>query len=149
MQKRNKTNATWRLGGSSRAVTGSHFCSGTAYNAYDAYAETSRAESFNSARLVLNGDNMLRLCDPSNLLFEYSFYLLRSDALFSNYFEDLLYVHERRSTSQRSVGEWASPMKPGERGHQSDLLEDRSWTISRSRLAAGADVKGNSQSGGP
>ena len=33
---------------------------------------------------------MLGLCDPSNLLFEYSFYLPRSDALFSNYFEDLL-----------------------------------------------------------
>jgi len=26
---------------------------------------------------------MLGLCDPSNLLFEYSFYPLRSDALFS------------------------------------------------------------------
>ena len=51
------------------------------------YTEPSRAESFDSARLVLNGDNML--CDPSNLLFEYSFYLLRSDVLFSNYFEDL------------------------------------------------------------
>jgi len=34
--------------------------------------------------------NMLGLCDPSNLLFEYSFYPLRSDALFSNYFEYLL-----------------------------------------------------------
>jgi len=34
--------------------------------------------------------NMLGLCDPSNLLFEYSFYPPRSDALFSNYFEDLL-----------------------------------------------------------
>ena len=33
---------------------------------------------------------MLGLCNPSNLLFEYSFYLPRSDALFSNYFEDLL-----------------------------------------------------------
>jgi len=34
---------------------------------------------------------MLGLCDPSNfLLFEYSFYPPRSDALFSNYFEDLL-----------------------------------------------------------
>jgi len=32
---------------------------------------------------------MLGLCDPSNLLFEYSFYPLRSDVLFSNYFEDL------------------------------------------------------------
>jgi len=34
--------------------------------------------------------NMLGLYDPSNLLFEYSFYPPRSDALFSNYFEDLL-----------------------------------------------------------
>ena len=92
MQKRNKTNATWRLGGSSRAVAGSHFCSGTAYNAYDAYAEPSRAKSFDSARLVLNDDNMLGLCDPSSLLFEYSFYLPRSDALFSNYFEDLFII---------------------------------------------------------
>jgi len=33
--------------------------------------------------------NMLGLCDPSNLLFEYSFYPPRSDTLFSNYFEDL------------------------------------------------------------
>jgi len=32
------------------------------------------------------------LCDPSNLLFEYSFYLPMSDALFSNYFEDLFKV---------------------------------------------------------
>jgi len=32
---------------------------------------------------------MLGLCGPSNLLFEYSFYPLRSDVLFSNYFEDL------------------------------------------------------------
>jgi len=31
--------------------------------------------------------NMLGLCDPSNLLFVLS---ARSDALFSNYFEDLL-----------------------------------------------------------
>ena len=30
------------------------------------------------------------LCDPSNLLFEYSFYPPRSDALFSNYSEDYL-----------------------------------------------------------
>ena len=68
----------------------SHFCSGTAYNAHT-YAEPSRAESFDSARLVLNGDNMLGLCDSSNfLLFEYSFYPPRSDVLFSNYFEDLL-----------------------------------------------------------
>jgi len=54
----------------------------------DAYAESpSRAES-DSARLVLNGDNMLGLCEPSNF---YSFYPPRSDALFSNYFkEDLL-----------------------------------------------------------
>jgi len=59
-------------------------------NAYDVYAEPSQAESFDSARLVLNGDNMLGLCDPSNLLFEYSFYPPRSDMLFSNYFEDLL-----------------------------------------------------------
>ena len=58
--------------------------------AYDAYAKPSRAESFDSARVVLNGDNMLELCDPSNLLFDYSFYPPRSDALFSNYFEDLL-----------------------------------------------------------
>ena len=48
-----------------------------------------RAESFDSAPLVLNGDNMLGLCDPSNLLFEYSFYPPRSDELFSNYFEQL------------------------------------------------------------
>ena len=34
--------------------------------------------------------NILGLCDPSNLLFDYSFYPPRSDALFSNYFEDLL-----------------------------------------------------------
>ena len=60
-------------------------------HAYDAYAEPSRAESFDSARLVLNGDNMLGLCDPSNLLFKYSFYPPRSDALFSNYFEDLFH----------------------------------------------------------
>jgi len=33
--------------------------------------------------------NMLGLCDPSNLLFVLS---ARSDALFSNYFEDLLSV---------------------------------------------------------
>jgi len=33
---------------------------------------------------------MLGLCDPSNLRFEYSFYPPRSDAFFSNYFEDLL-----------------------------------------------------------
>jgi len=33
--------------------------------------------------------NMLGLCDPSNLLFEYSFYPPRSNELFSNYFEDL------------------------------------------------------------
>jgi len=78
------------IGGSSRAVAGSHFCSGTAYNAYDAYAKPSRAKSFDLARLVLNGDNMLGLYDPSNLLFEYSFYPPRSDTLFSNYFEDLL-----------------------------------------------------------
>jgi len=39
---------------------------------------------------MTSGDNMLGLCDPSNLLFKYSFYPLRSDALFSNYFEDLL-----------------------------------------------------------
>jgi len=72
-------------------VAGSRFCSGTAYiNAYDAYAEPSRAESLDWARLVLNGDNMTGLCDPSNLLFEYSFCPPRSDALFSNYFEDLL-----------------------------------------------------------
>ena len=32
--------------------------------------------------------NMLGLCDTSNLLFEYSFYPQRSDALFSNYCED-------------------------------------------------------------
>jgi len=70
---------------------GSHFCSCTAYNAYDAYAEPGPAESFDSARIVLNGGNMLGLCDPSNLLFEYSFYPPRSDALFSNYFEDLLH----------------------------------------------------------
>ena len=38
-----------------------------------------RAESFDWARLVLNDDNMLGLCDPSNLLFEYSFYPPRSD----------------------------------------------------------------------
>ena len=36
--------------------------------------------------------NMLGLCDPSNLLFEYSFYPPRSDALFPNYFEDLFYI---------------------------------------------------------
>jgi len=69
---------------------GSHFCSCTAYNAYDAYAEPGPAESFDSARIVLNGGNMLGLCDPSNLLFEYSFYPPRSDALYSNYIEDLL-----------------------------------------------------------
>jgi len=34
--------------------------------------------------------NMLGLCNPSNLLFEYSFYPPRSDALFLNYFEELL-----------------------------------------------------------
>jgi len=39
--------------------------------------------------------NMLGLCDPSNLLLEYSFYQLRSDALFSNYFEDLLQMITR------------------------------------------------------
>jgi len=33
--------------------------------------------------------NMLGLCDPGNLLFKYSFYPPRSDALFQNYFEDL------------------------------------------------------------
>jgi len=66
---------------------GSHFCSGTAYNAYD--AEPSRAESFDMARLVLNGNNLLGLCDASNLLFECSFYPATTDALFSNYFEDL------------------------------------------------------------
>ena len=59
----------------------------------DAYADTpSRAESY-SAQLILNGDNMLGLCDPSNfLLFEYSFYPPRSDALFSNYFKDLFFI---------------------------------------------------------
>jgi len=95
VQKSNKTNATWRLGDSSRAMAGSHFCSGTAYvNAYNAYAEPSRAESFDSTRLVLNGDNMLGLCDPSNFLFEYSFYPPRSNVLFSNYFEDLFTMGE-------------------------------------------------------
>jgi len=59
-------------------------------HAYDAYGEPSQTESFDSARLVLNGDNMLGLCYPSNLLFEYSFYPPRSDTLFSSYFEDLL-----------------------------------------------------------
>jgi len=57
----------------------------------DAYAESPSRAISDSARLVLNGDNVLGLCDPSNLLFEYSFYLPRSDALFSNYFEDLLF----------------------------------------------------------
>jgi len=35
---------------------------------------------------------MLGLCDPSNLLFEYSFYPPRTDTLFSNYFEDLFHI---------------------------------------------------------
>jgi len=35
--------------------------------------------------------NMLGLCDPSNLLFVLS---ARSDALFSNYFEDLLSIED-------------------------------------------------------
>jgi len=48
---------------------------------------------------------MLGLCDPSNLLLEYSFYTPRSDALFSNYFEDLLYVwHSRSDVMVVSVG---------------------------------------------
>ena len=37
---------------------------------------------------------MLGLCDPSNLPFEYSFYPPRSDALFSNYFEDLFVIND-------------------------------------------------------
>jgi len=79
---KNVTNATWRLGGSSRAVGPAViFAAAQHTSAYDAYAEPSRAESFNSARLVLNGDNMLGLCNPSNLLFEYSFYPPRSNAL--------------------------------------------------------------------
>jgi len=69
---------------------GSHFCSGTAY--VNAYTEPSLAESFDSAQLILNGDNMLGLRDPINLLFEYSFHPPRSNALFSNNLEDLLHV---------------------------------------------------------
>jgi len=88
VQKRNKTNATWRSGGSSRAVARQSFFQ--RHSIQCAYAEPSRAESLDSARLVLNGNNMLGLCDPSNLLFEYSFYPPRSDVLFSDYFEDLL-----------------------------------------------------------
>ena len=45
-----------------------HFATGQRTSHTDAYADTpSRAES-HSASLVLNGDNMLGLCDPSNLL---------------------------------------------------------------------------------
>jgi len=34
----------------------------------DTYADTPSRAECHSARLVLNGDNMLGLCDPSNLL---------------------------------------------------------------------------------
>ena len=81
MQKRNKTNATWPFGGSSRAVAPAVIFAVAQHTiAYDAYAEPSRAESFDLARLVLNGDwrQHARAVHPSNLLFEYSFYLPRS-----------------------------------------------------------------------
>ena len=47
--------------------------------------------------------NMLWLCDPSNLLLEYSFYPPRSDVLFSNYFEDLLRYADRVHSGQRNA----------------------------------------------
>ena len=90
-QKRNKTNTTWRYARAANSYGQAVILLRHSIQRHtDAYAESlSRAESY-SARLVLNGDNMLWLCDSSNfLLFEYSFHPPRSDALFSNYFEDL------------------------------------------------------------
>jgi len=90
-QKRNKTNATWQY-----AHAANSYGQAVILLRHSIYSgirthTPSRVESY-SARLVLNGDNMLGLCDPSNfLLFEYSFYPPRSDALFSYYFEDLLH----------------------------------------------------------
>ena len=97
MQKRNKTKANGDRPMQRIAVLAVILRWHSIQPHMDAYAESlSRAES-DSAGLVLNGDNMLGLCDPSNLLFEYSFYPPRSEALFSNYFEDLLLL-ARHST---------------------------------------------------
>jgi len=59
-------------------VAGSHFCSGTPYKRIRRRRQADSSQIFRLGSL--NGDNML---------FEYLFYPPRSNALFSNYFEDL------------------------------------------------------------
>jgi len=91
--KSNKTNATWRYTHAANSYGQAVILLRHSLERHmDAYVQSpSWAESY-SARLVLNDDSMLGLCDPSTfLLFEYLFYLPRSDVLFSNYFEDLLW----------------------------------------------------------
>ena len=58
VQRRNKTDATWWY----------ILLRDSVHRHTDAYADTPSRAECHSARLVLNGDNMLGLCDPSNLL---------------------------------------------------------------------------------
>jgi len=89
VQKCNKTDATWQYARARIAMAKQSFCCGKRTLAYGHIRRVpSRAES-HSARLVLNGDNMLGLCDP---VICYSFYPPSSDVLFSNYFEEDLLV---------------------------------------------------------
>jgi len=64
VQKHNKTDATWRYAHVVNSHSRQTFCCSTAYTGIRTHT---RAKSY-SARLVLYGNNMLELCDPSNLL---------------------------------------------------------------------------------
>jgi len=65
------------------AMAKQSFCCGKHTSAYGHIHRVPSCAESHSARLILNGDNMLGLCDPSNLLVVYP---PRSDTLFSNYF---------------------------------------------------------------
>jgi len=69
VQKRNKTNATWPYAHAVNIYGWQTFCCSSAYSDIQTHIRRvpSRAECY-SARLVLNGNNMLGLCDPSNLV---------------------------------------------------------------------------------
>jgi len=66
VQKRNETSARWRYARVVNSYSRQTLCCGTAYTSIWTHTP-SRAKS-HSARIVLNGDIMLGLCDPSNLL---------------------------------------------------------------------------------
>jgi len=69
VQKRNKTDATWRYARAVNSYSRQTCCCSTAYTpAYGCIRRVPSSAESHSARLVLNGDNMLGLCDPNNLL---------------------------------------------------------------------------------